>query len=455
MPKLPVVFLLLLTGGCVLNGRHQIDSSGGEPVASNLRSFVEANIKATHAYQALQAKTLAAEPDRKRWNVSGASEEKLNRLIELQKEMLSQPIEGILAWSKGEPSKFNEKKYIRAILNSSVSVDDPKLPVNVWISWFKEKSPKATLVRVESLANLQQVIAEVNRDGDLLQDLFRVYSALHLPVYFGQLGVEATSDQEFMIFAEDISSRMPGGPYNESPPVIRMAFRKMYNWGRRYSGDRDKIVMANELLRDPAMHSAITKAATVGSQRVAIIGHSFTMEVHWATPGSFVPVVSEMMKNANPKMQFKYFQEGGMDATRAYENVYHDALKWHPDVVLFVVMDEGPENRKALKAMVDGFTKIGAKCVMFDSLWPADWDQQPKKTDRVLSKTKLNIIEVRELLMSSPDKDKFLCLDSVHMTEPWHVLMAREWFKYLAGARTNELDAKTLALPSKTTMTRN
>ncbi len=36
-------------------------------------------------------------------------------------------------------------------------------------------------------------------------------------------------------------------------------------------------------------------------------------------------------------------------------------------------------------------------------------------------------------------KDKFLCLDSVHMTKPWRLLLAREWFKYLAGARTNEL----------------
>lgn len=448
MPKLPSVLCLLLTGGFVLNGSYQISPSASRSTP-RLQSFVEANIKATHAYEALQARKLPPDPDGKYWNAGGASDKELNHLVELQKEMLSKPIASISAWSKGEPSTFNEQKYIRGILDSSLSLTDPKLPVNVWISWFEEKAPKATLLQVESLASLQQVMGEINRDADLLQDLFRVYAALHLPVYFGQLGITANSDREFMLFAKDISSKLRPGPYQETPALLQMAFRKMYNWGRRYSGARDKVVMANELLRDPHLRSTIAKAAAVGPQKVAVIGHSFTMAVHWATPSSFTAVVEEMMKTANPQMQFKYFQAGGMGAAMAYQVFYPEALKWHPDVVLFVVMDEGPENRKALKTMIDGFSKMGTKCVMFDSLWPADWDQQPKKTDPVLSTTKLNIVEVRELLTSSPNRDKFFALDYIHMTEPWHLLMAREWFKYLAGARTNELDVRTSALPRK------
>ena len=190
------------------------------------------------------------------------------------------------------------------------------------------------------------------------------------------------------------------------------------------------------------MKAAVLRAHTLPTQKIAIIGHSYTMEIHWATPGSFVPVVTEMMKAANPKIQFKYFQQGGMDAVTAQQKFYAEALNWHPDLVLFVVLNEGAANRQALKTMVDGFSAAGTKCVMFDSLWPADWDLAPKKTDPVLSTTKLNIIEVKPLLMASAQKDNFLCLDGVHMQEPWHLLMAREWFKYLAGTRKDELAAK-------------
>jgi hypothetical protein len=67
--------------------------------------------------------------------------------------------------------------------------------------------------------------------------------------------------------------------------------------------------------------------------------------------------------------------------------------------------------------MVDGFSAAGTQCVMFDSLWPAEWDLQPKTTDPVLSTSKLKIIEVQRVLEASPDIDKFWSIDRVHMTE--------------------------------------
>ena len=30
------------------------------------------------------------------------------------------------------------------------------------------------------------------------------------------------------------------------------------------------------------------------AQRIAIIGHSFTMDLHWASPSAFVPIVTAM-----------------------------------------------------------------------------------------------------------------------------------------------------------------
>jgi hypothetical protein len=42
------------------------------------------------------------------------------------------------------------------------------------------------------------------------------------------------------------------------------------------------------------------------------------------------------------------------------------------------------------------------------------------------------IVEVSRLLAGRKD---FFCLDDVHMKEPYHRLMAKEWLKLLVGAR--------------------
>ena len=47
----------------------------------------------------------------------------------------------------------------------------------------------------------------------------------------------------------------------------------------------------------------------------------------------------------------------------------------------------------------------------------------------------MTVIEVSPLLVAAPDRDRFLCLDGIHMTEPYHRLMAKEWLKVLVGAR--------------------
>ena len=43
----------------------------------------------------------------------------------------------------------------------------------------------------------------------------------------------------------------------------------------------------------------------------------------------------------------------------------------------------------------------------------------------------IKVIEVGALLSAAPDRGRFLSLDRVHMTEPYHRLMAKEWLKFL------------------------
>jgi hypothetical protein len=54
--------------------------------------------------------------------------------------------------------------------------------------------------------------------------------------------------------------------------------------------------------------------------------------------------------------------------------------------------------------------------------------------------TGIEVIEVGSLLSAAPGRARFICLDGIHMTEPYHRLMAKEWLKFLAGARGAKRD---------------
>jgi hypothetical protein len=58
-----------------------------------------------------------------------------------------------------------------------------------------------------------------------------------------------------------------------------------------------------------------------------------------------------------------------------------------------------------------------------------------ERAARVAREAGIKVIEVGPVLDAAPDRGRFLSLDKVHMTEPYHRLLAKEWLKFLAGAR--------------------
>ena len=58
-----------------------------------------------------------------------------------------------------------------------------------------------------------------------------------------------------------------------------------------------------------------------------------------------------------------------------------------------------------------------------------------ERTVKVASAVGIEVIEVDSVLSSAPDRARFVCLDGIHMTEPYHRLMAKEWLEFLAGKK--------------------
>ncbi len=177
------------------------------------------------------------------------------------------------------------------------------------------------------------------------------------------------------------------------------------------------------------------------AQKIAVIGHSFTMDLHWSSPSAFIPIVTAMFAMENPTVEFRQFQGGGLTSSRAYKNFYRDALAWKPDTVLFVVINRTDEDLDDLREMGEGFRAGGARVLVFDDVHDPDAVDPEKlaKEGTVARAAGIGVIEVGKVLSSSPDRPRFFCLDKIHMTEPYHRLMAKEWLKFLVGARGTAL----------------
>jgi hypothetical protein len=103
-------------------------------------------------------------------------------------------------------------------------------------------------------------------------------------------------------------------------------------------------VLADELLMEPDVAALVPRIRALPKQRVAVIGHSFTMGLHWASPSAFVPIVAAIMARENPSVEIRQFQGGGLTSTRAYDRFFEDVVAWKPEVVLLVVMNRTDED---------------------------------------------------------------------------------------------------------------
>ena len=436
---------LFCVAACLAVQAYAQAGAGGEGEgrrggASRVARLVEANVVATHAYQILLAKK-SGKGDAACFAHGGLSEEQLQALVTHQGGLLKSKVDEVGAWARGARSAFDPSRDLEPILGAGLIVP-AGAPVNVFTDYLRSRARRRTdEARLRSVASLYQTILEVERDGDLLQEQFSFYKGLGLPVYVGQLGLRG-GDEDFLAAGRELSRSACASPYATDAAAWQIAGRKVWNWGEKHLHVRDERVLAAELLRERDVGALVPRARAVPAQRVAVVGHSFTMGQHWSSPSSFVPVVTEIFRRLNAGVEFKQFERGGLTASRAKHRFYQGVLDWKPDKVLLVVMTRTEEDYAALEEMGEGLRAAGAEVFMFDDIHDPETVSKPGTSERAAGVARaagIKVIEVGALLAAAPDRGRFLSLDRVHMTEPYHRLMAKEWLKFLAGARGERL----------------
>jgi hypothetical protein len=399
-----------------------------------LAQLVEANVIAVHAYQILLAKKSGKGDDTGCYNPGKLSAGGLEALAEHQGKLLKSELSAVKAWVSGRPSNFDPTQDLEPILASGLSVQ-ATAPVNVFTNYLRERA-KADTVQIRAVASLYQTVLEVERDGDRLQEEFAFYIGLGLPVYVGQLNLPG-SDEAMLAVGRQLATQTCASPFDTDAAAWQIAGRKIWNWGEKNLHIRDEKVLASELLEEPDIKALLPGLRKLPAQRIAVVGHSFTMGLHWSSPSSFVPIVIDIFRRENPKVEFKQFAAGGLTASRAKQRFYQSVLDWKPDKVLLVVITRTDDDYDALKQLGEGFGASGIKTTMFDEIHDPE-SVKPGTVERAVKVARaagIEIIEVGSVLSSAPDRAKFVCLDGIHMTEPYHRLMAKEWLKFLVGAQ--------------------
>lgn len=408
--------------------------------SERLARVVEANVVATHAYQVLLARK-DGKGDAACYSPGRLSDAELESLVAHQTSLLKSDAAAVRAWAEGRASVFDPAKDLEPMLASGLAVPE-SAPVNVFSDYIRRRV-KGRAERPRSVANLYQTILEVERDGDVLQDEFRFYLALGLPVYTGQFGLQG-SDSAMLAVGRELASKTCASPFETDAAAWQIAGRKVWNWGEKHLHVRDERTMASALLRERDVRALLPRVRALPARRVAVVGHSFTMGQHWSSPSSFVRVVTEIFRRENPRVEFKQFERGGLTASRARERFYRGVLEWKPDKVLLVVLTRTEEDYAALKEMGEGFRAAGVEPLMFDDIRDPE-SVKPgvgERALRVAREAGITIIEVGAVLNASPERERFVCLDKIHMTEPYHRLMAKEWLRFLAGAGAAAADSR-------------
>jgi len=404
-------------------------SREASPGPARVEQLVEANIVGVHAYQVLLARK-EKNMDPACWPATDPKDSELNALVAHQTSLLSSS-SAARAWALGAPSPFDPTKDLQPLLSARLPMPE-NLPVNLFTTYLHAKAPQFRREEIRSIANLYQTVLEVERDGDRLQDLYAFYIALGLPVYVGQLGLPGT-DEDFLATGRVLEGQACTSPVGLSAAEWQIAGRKIWNWGEKNLHVRDAKVVADELLTEPDVKALKPRMKALPAQRIAVIGHSFTMDLHWSSPSAFVPIVTAVFATENPLVQFRQFQGGGLTSSRAMKNFYKDALAWKPGTVLLVLINRTDEDLEDLRTIGRGFHAAGARVVMFDDVHdPDSGDPQARQKEATVAREAgIEIAAVSSILAASPDRSRFSCLDHIHMTEPYHRLMAKEWLRVI------------------------
>ncbi len=402
--------------------------------------LVEAVIRGTHLHQVL-LRGKSGLGDAECFGGHGLGPSEMARLSRDYGTILAAGPEGVAGWVKNGREAAPQVDAAVLSLNSAGINLSACLPVSLATGFVRARASNSCEGGIRSVPSLYQMIFEGDRDADAVQTLFAIYLAVGLPVHLDDLGISCDTE-EFVAMAEELAPKTCRAPFDTDAAAWHIASRKIRNWGQQHSGKITAATYAAELLALPEVAECIPVFKKMPDSSLAIIGHSFTMSLHWASHGSFTDIAREVIASCNDKIRWTHVSRGGLDVETALGDAYlGSALEAGPEKTLLVLVVRGDRQIPALRTLIRRLRNSGSEVYMFDSIAPMgnSLTGYGKNIVRAARDAGATIIEVGRFLEEHPLRDEFLCLDGTHMNPAYHKVMAVEWLRFLAGMRAARL----------------
>ena len=393
-----------------------------------LVNLVNAFINGVHWGQVIRQENSSKKGDPILFGRGARSAQIVKELFEDFKKLVKIAPERIVPWTRGE--RDDEIDALVAKLNAAPVPSSERLPVNVMIAYMKRRLAGPEEFFVRAVANLVQLCLEMDHDGTYLQDLYTIYIVLGIK----QLSLP-DDDAGQIAAAEELSKLCAPGPYDSDARAFRPIIQKLVWWAEKNTGRRDRHVLAREMLEDAAIKPLIPMLKKLPPRRVAFLGHSMMMSLHWSTFGSWSDVAGETMKLLNPGFEYCGFQTGGLDGRGAVKLHLDNLLAWKPSETYILAANYGAEDDAAFEHVAKELKRIGSAFFIVDDNRP--WLKLDPRivafNKRLCEKHGGTLLEYWALGQTAPGHENWACLDEIHMLTDGHLFYARETLKRWAA----------------------
>lgn len=406
------------------------------------RQFVEACIAGIHAHQILLHRE-RHQGDDAAFAFTGADsvlQALATHFIELAATRPADAAAWVQDGRSDTPAGGECDSHVRGLLRARLALAEG-LPVNVLARHLRRLAHGNPETNIRAVASLYQLVFQETLDAEAVQQLFPLYMALGLPVSLEELGIDYDRD-EFIAMGKTLAPQCVACPFDVSADIWHLVSRKIKNWSERFRGKVTAATYAKELLALPEIRDCAGAIRAMQPQKFCVLGHSFTMSMHWASQGSFTDIAYEILHYHNPGIEWVRVNRGGLTPTLARRDYLETVMRHHPDTTIMVTISRNEENRSDLAYCIQQLRNRGSSVITFDC--PMVYPEIAEKemiASAVAREAGASVVEVYPLFAKQPLFAEFAALDAVHTTPPYHKFMATELIRFIAGKRQAALPA--------------
>jgi hypothetical protein len=198
--------------------------------------------------------------------------------------------------------------------------------------------------------------------------------------------------------------------------------------------DQTPATLGKALLEDPQIKPLIPLFQKLPAMRIAVCAHSASMNEHWSTSGGLIQIALEAMRAVNPRIEYKEWCQGGLNAGGAVKQFLKPMQEYKPTHAFLLVVPLSPAD---LKKLIGGLKVAGSAVFVLDPVkpWGGGWylKHLPLPAWRELCREQgAPFLELQPLGYGAPGAQDWLADDGVHMTTQGHIFYAKQLLLALA-----------------------